>query len=423
MQLKASLFTLLLTGVAFSGAYAQNKNVRKAESSLKSGNLQEARSYILPATQDEKTADKAETWYLKGEIYSALAKKDSGSAISETYMDTAFSAYKQTLKLDAKYTSMLLSNYKPLSDLYVDYWRNGAAAFNNKDYAAALNDFKKVKQVNDYLHGLGLGLGSEIDTMAILNIGNAAYNLGKKDTAVKYYQQLADIKFKDESFVYKVLLQEYRDKNEDKFKAVLQEAKALFPDDKDFANEEISYYNEKGETDKLVEKLEEEVAKNPEDYNNTLNLAIAYDNMANPKTDSGTTGELPPNHDELFNKAVQYYKKAISLKADGYAANFNLGLMYYNAAAHIGSTLGASNVSQNQQDSLIKQQNVYLDDALPYLKAAYEALDAKPKLDPNELVAYKNAIIGLQGVYARKSMMDEYNALKKKLDSADSKAQ
>jgi hypothetical protein len=307
--------------------------------------------------------------------------------------------------------------------MYVNYWKRGANAFNNKDYATALNDFKHVKKVNDYLYSLGLGMGSKIDTMAILNIGNAAYNLGKKDTAVKYYQQLADINFKDESFIYKVLLQEYRDTNEDKFMAVLQKAKTLFPNDKDFANAEISYYNEKGATDKLVDKLEEEVAKNPDDYSNTLNLAIAYDNMANPKTDSGTTGELPPNHDELFNKAVNYYKKAIALKPDGYAANFNLGLMYYNAAAHIGQQLGAANVSQQSQDSLVKQQNIYLDSSMPYLKAAYEVLDAKPKLDPNEMVAYKNAIIGLQGVYARKSMMDEYNELKKKLDNAGSKAQ
>lgn len=423
MQLKASLFTLLLSGLAFSGAFAQNKNVRKAESSLESGDLQEARSYIIPATTDEKTAEDAKTWFLKGQIYSALAHKDSATKAGEAYMDTAFAAYKKTLGLDSQYTSMLLTNYKPLSDLYVNYYRRGAQAFNNKDYKSALNNFKHVKAVNDYLYSLGLGMGSKIDTMAILNTGNAAYNLGKKDTAVKYYQQLADINFKGESFIYKVLLQEYRDTNEDKFMAVLQKAKTLFPNDKDFANAEISYYNEKGATDKLVEKLQEEVAKNPNDYNNTLNLAIAYDNMANPKTDSGTTGELPPNHDELFNKAVNYYKKAISLKPDGYAANFNLGLMYYNAAAHIGQSLGAANISQDEQDSLVKKQNIYLDSALPYLKSAYEILDAKPQLDPNEMVAYKNAIIGLQGVYARKSMMDEYNELKKKLDNAGSKAQ
>lgn len=426
MQLRPMLFSLLILGAGFSAAQAQNKNVNKAEADLKDGKLDEAQALINQATVDEKTSDKAKTWYLKGEVYSALAKKDEAAEQATALRDTAFEAYKQCLNLDSKYTSMLLTNYKPLSDLYVDFWKQGANAFNNKDYPGAFSNFQHVKTVNDYLFGLGLGMGSKIDTMAILNIGNAAYNMGQKDTAAAYYQQLADIKFTGESFVYKVLLAQYRDQDQAKYLAILDEAKALFPEDKDFANEEISYYNEKGDMDKLVSKLEESVSKDPENYNSTLNLAITYDNMANPKNDSGQIGELPQNHDELFNKAIEYYKKAITLKPDDYAANFNLGLMYYNGAAHLGKELGglsAQNGDQAQQDSLIKAQNTLLDNATPYLQKAYEVLDAKSALDPNELLAYKNAIIGLQGVYARQNKMDQYNELKQKLDSADSKAQ
>jgi len=269
-------------------------------------------------------------------------------------------------------------------------------------------------------------MGSDIDTMAILNIGNAAYNGGKKDTAVKYYQKLADIDYAKESFVYKVLLQEYRDSDEDKFLATLEKAKKLFPDDQDFANEEINYYNSKGETDKLISKLEEVVADNPDDYDATLNLAISYDNVANPQSKGDTTATPPDNQEELFDKAVKYYKKAIDLNPDGYAANFNLGLMYYNAAAHIGSKM--NNLSDEEKEGgkmedLSKKQDDYLDQSFPYIKKAYDILDAKSSLSPNELVAYKNAIRGLQGVYARQDKMDKYKELGEKLDQADSKAQ
>lgn len=423
MQKKTALLFLLLTTLVFTGAYAQNKNVRKAENSLKSGDLKEAQGYINPATKDEKTSKDAKTWYLKGEIYTALAKKDSATALGDAYNDTAFTAYKKCLEIDPKYTSMLLTSYKPLSDLYVEYWKKGATAFNNKDYKAAFSAFKHVKTVNDFLFHVSDSMaGNKIDTMAILNIGNAAYNMGERDTATEYYQRLADLGYKDESFVYKVLLQQYRDSDEDKFFAILGKAKGLFPDDKDFTNSEISYYNEKGETDKLVEKLEEAAKKDPNDYSTILNLAIAYDNMANPKTDTGTSAELPANHDELFEKSVNDYKKAISLNSDGYAANFNLGLMYYNAAAQVGKSLGKL-TDQSKQDTLLAKQNVYLEEALPYLQKAYDILDAKDKLDPNEMAAYKNAIIGLQGVYARKNDMDTYNKMKEKLDNADAKAQ
>jgi len=431
MQLtKTILCSLLVLGAAVPALNAQTKNVNKAEDDFKSGKLEEAQGLINEAAANEKTSDKAKTWYLKGEIYSALSKKDSATALGSLYRDTAFEAYKQCLKLDSKFPSMLLSNYKPLSDIYVSYWRDGASAFNGKDYKNAFNDFKQVKTVNDYLYGLGLGMGSKMDTMAILNIGNAAFNMGQedpamKDTAAIYYQQLADIKYKDEAFVYRVLLAQYRDKDEAKYVATLDEAKALFPNDKDFASEEISYYNEKGDMSKLVKKLEETIAQDPNNYSAVLNLAITYDNMANPRNDSGKVADLPANHDELFDKAVTNYQKAISLKPDGYAANFNLGLMYYNSAAHLGKELGQLGTTkgdQAKQDSLLKKQDSYLNEATPYLKKAFDILDSKPSLDPNEMAAYKNAIIGLQGVYARQNKMDEYNDLKKKMDAADTKA-
>jgi len=426
MQFKTTLFFLLLTGLGFSTVHAQNKNVNKAEDDLKNGKLDEAKELIDQAAVNEKTADKAKTWYIKGEVYLAMAKKDSNNTIKPDPKLAAFEAYQKCLKIDPKFTSMLLTNYKSLSDLYVDFWKEGANAFNAKDYKGAYESFKNVKMVNDYMYGLGLGMGSKIDTMAILNIGNAAYNMGEKDTAATYYQQLADIKYKGEAFIYKVLLGQYRDKDEAKYMAILDEGKALFPNDKDFANEEISYYNEKGDMDKLVKKLEQQLAQDPNDYSTTLNLAITYDNMANPKNDSGQIGALPANHDELFDKAVSYYKKAISLKPDDYAANFNLGLMYYNGAAHLGKELGqlsSTKTDQSQQDTLLKEQNTLLDDATPYLEKAFQNLDSKGKLDPNELAAYKNAIIGLEGVYARQNKMDKYNELKQKLDAADSKAE
>lgn len=425
MQLKTTIFSLFFIGLGCTAVQAQNKNVNKAEDDIKSGKLDEAKEMIDQAVTNEKTADKAKTWYVKGQVYSAIATDSTGKfkSLSDQPRVEAFNAYQKCLSIDPKFTSMLLTNYKPLNDLYVDFYRSGANAFNSKDYKNALADFKHVKAVNDYLNSLNSGLGSKIDTMAILNIGNAAYNLGQKDTAAVYYQQLADIKYAEQSFVYKVLLAQYRDKDETKYMATLDEAKSLFPNDKDFANEEVSYYSEKGDMDKLVKKLEEQASQDPNNYNTTLNLAITYDNMGNPK--DSTKEVTPQQRDEYFNKALTYYKKAIELNPDSYAAPFNLGLMYYNAAAAIGKQLGqltSSKADQAKQDSLIKKQNGLLDESLPYLEKAYQTLDGKPKLDPNEMVAYKNAIIGLQGVYARQNKMDKYNELKTKLDAADTKA-
>lgn len=428
MRLRTLFISFLVTTAAFSVTQAQNKNVNRAEDKVKDGHFEEARDLINPATLDSKTGKEAKTWFLKGEVYDGLAKKDSASNPSSylVYKDTAYEAYRQCLKLDPKYPQLLLTSFRPISSMYVDYWTAAANKFNDKDYKGSFQDFKMVENINDFLYGLGLGMGSKLDTMAILNIGNSAFNMGEKDTAAYYYQQLADAKYTGQSFIYKVLLSVYRDKDDQKYLAVLAEAKTLFPDDKDFADEEISYYSEKHDMGKLVQKLQEEIAKNPNDYNAVLNLAITYDNMATPKNDSGQITALPANHDELFQKAVDTYKKAISLKPDAYAANFNLGLMYYNAAAQIGKEMGqlsSTAADQAKANQLANQQDTILNQATPFLEKAYQVLDAKSSLDPNQMVAYKNAIIGLEGVYARQNKMDKYNELKKKLEAADTKAQ
>jgi tetratricopeptide (TPR) repeat protein len=415
---------LLFASLSLS-AFAQNRNVARAEQYLQSNDLDKARDEINPATTDEKTGNKAKTWYVKGEIYAAIAKSDKFKSLVQEPNDTAVEAFKKCLEIDPKYTGILLKGYKDLTDIYAAYYKVGADAFNNKDYKTAYTAFKNVKTLNDYLYGLNVGVGTKLDTMAVLNMSNAAYNGDNQDAAIPGYQQLADIKYK-EAFVYRVLLQYYRLHNdEDKYMKVLATAKELFPDDQDIANDEISYYNSTGKTGELLKKLEQRVQQNPNDYDMVLNLAITYDNMANPKdTATGEAAPRPANYDELFNKAVETYKKAISMKPDDYSGNFNLGLMYYNAAASVGreiGQLGSSKEDEAKQEELLKKQNGFLDDAQPYLEKTYSILDAKDKLTSNELAIYKNTLSGLQGVYARKNQMDKYNDLKQKLDSADSK--
>lgn len=424
MHRKKILCSLLFASLSLS-AFAQNRNVARAEQYLQSNDLDKARDEINPATTDEKTGNKAKTWYVKGEIYAAIAKSDKFKSLVQEPNDTAVEAFKKCLEIDPKYTGILLKGYKDLTDIYAAYYKVGADAFNNKDYKTAYTAFKNVKTLNDYLYGLNVGVGTKLDTMAVLNMSNAAYNGDNQDAAIPGYQQLADIKYK-EAFVYRVLLQYYRLHNdEDKYMKVLATAKELFPDDQDIANDEISYYNSTGKTGELLKKLEQRVQQNPNDYDMVLNLAITYDNMANPKdTATGEAAPRPANYDELFNKAVETYKKAISMKPDDYSGNFNLGLMYYNAAASVGreiGQLGSSKEDEAKQEELLKKQNGFLDDAQPYLEKTYSILDAKDKLTSNELAIYKNTLSGLQGVYARKNQMDKYNDLKQKLDAADSK--
>src|SRR5699024_7941435 len=128
-----------------------------------------------------------------------------------------------------------------------------------------------------------------------------------------------------ESFVYKILLQQYQDSSEEKFFSILEKGEKLFPDDKDFAQMAINYYKMHDEVDKLVAKLEEDVKDNPDDYNKVFNLAHAYDNLANKDRDSTATG--PDKRPEYLKKAAKYYSQALEIKPESYGASFNLGLL------------------------------------------------------------------------------------------------
>ncbi len=423
MSTKKTMAIALLFIFACTGAFAQNKNVRKAKKALQKGDLKEAVNWIKPATTDEKTGEKAETWYVMGNIYSKLAHKDSLNEKGEAYRDTAYAAYKKTLKIDPKYNAMLISSYLPLRQLYRRYWAYGVNGFNNNDYKASFHAFKKVNDEINFTKDFELSvLPDDIDTMVLLNIGNAAYRAEMKDSAVRYYQKVVDMGYDKESFVYKILLQQYRDSDEDKFFSILEKGKKLFPDDKDFSQIAINYYKMHDEVDKLVDNLEEEVKANPDDYDKVFNLAHAYDNLANKDRDSSATG--PDQRPEYLKKAVKYYNQALKIQPESYGASFNLGLLYYNQAAHIEQKM--NNLTDEQRkagvaDSLTNQEEKVLNEAFPHLKKAYDILDAKSTLDENELAAYKNAIHGLEGIYARRDESDKYDELEKKLDAADSK--
>lgn len=422
--MKKILVSLLFTGLGLA-AFAQNKNVNSAEEYLKSGDLDKAKAAIDEAITNDKTKDKDKTWYVKGEVYAAIAKSDKFRNLAPDGKEQAFEAFSKCLGINSKYPSFLLNGYKDFSDLYSGFWQDGAQAFNSKDYAKAYTDFKSVAAINSFLHGLGMGMGVAFDTTAVLNMANAAYNAGNKDTAAVKYQELADIKYKEQPFVYIALANYYRSKNDEaNFLKTIATAKELFPNEQTFPDEEIDYYRSTGKMDVLVKKLEESVAKDPNDFNMIFNLAVTYDNLANPKDANNNDLPSPANYDELFGKASDAYKKSISIKPDDYGANFNLGLLYYNRAARVGkqvAALGTSKADQAKSDTLSKKQDLYLGEALPYLQKTYDLLDAKPKLDANELEIYKNAIMGLEGVYARKNQTDKYNDLKKKLDAADAR--
>ncbi|HVB02218.1 MAG TPA: hypothetical protein VNE41_00730 [Chitinophagaceae bacterium] len=425
---------LLISGLyctAILYGSAQKKYINNAKDYMKSGDLDKAKNFIDQAVTDAKTSTDFDAWYVRGEVYREIGQSAKFKNLSPNPDSVALISYQESQKLKPSNPDLLINTQK-IGALYSDFWKNAVTAFNNKDYSTAYIDFKSAVSINDFLHSMNTMFGADLDTMAVLNMSNAAYNeananpsqMEYMDSAVAGYQKLADIKYKN-TFVYQVLLNYYlKQMNTAKFMATADEAKLLFPDNADFGQQEMEYYRETGKMDEYLQQLKAGVEKDPNNYILNFNLGVTLDDMANPKDSIGNNLPKPANFADLFNQAVEAYKKAISIKPDEYGPNFNLGLMYFNRAAMSGKllgSLGTSKADQMKSDSLTKKQNDDLALGYPYLEKTYEILDAKPKLNANELNVYQEAMTGLKEIYARKNETDKYNEIDQKLKNAGSK--
>src|SRR5690606_12616416 len=96
---KAVLFTIALaTGVT---AWAQKKNVATAQAALGREEFEKARTAIDEAVKDESTKNDPKTWFVRGEVYTALENLPAHKA-SNPSMEAARS-YIRAAELDANF--------------------------------------------------------------------------------------------------------------------------------------------------------------------------------------------------------------------------------------------------------------------------------------------------------------------------------
>lgn len=420
-MMKKWFVTLAFLAACFT-VYGQNNKINAAEEALKSKKYDQAIQDIETALNNDKTKNSGKAWYIDGEIHAALAAKNKD--IAEAMK--AYAYIRKALELEPKSPDILFTLSQTLSNIYVVVGNIGFNQINSQNWDSAYTNLAQAQKIAQLIREKSTA-NVPIDTNMLFYTGYAAYQIHQSDSAFSYFKEAAGLHYAQQPFLYLTLAKMYEDKGmDDTAIALLEQGEKLFPGNSNFSFEEIGIYDKSGKTEQLIAKLKEEQTKNPSSYPVTLSLAIAYDNMANPHDQAGADLPKPLNADSLNQLAIAAYKQAIALQPDNYAANFNLGLLYYNQAVAYGKSvtlLGTSATSQKRTDSLVKEQEATLDLALPFLEKTFQILDVQSKLGSNELMAYKSALSGLKEIYARKNLTDQYNVVKTKLDSADAKAE
>ena len=300
-----------------------------AQSNLKEGNnnfalytkskdfkhLEAARKFSDAAFKTKRDSTNVRNILLRGLVYSTLAVVDSNRTQKYTTdpIDISLSLLKRLTNRPVNYEHEPQINYirRSLANAYL-IKANRAVA--NANYEEAFHQYHKVDSIS----------GSAIDVKH--NLAVLSTKIGSDEDAIKRYEAFTAQK-ETSSPVYILELAElYRKKgaNREMLNTLLA-GRAQFPESKEILFTLINAYMANEAYSAIVPLVDEAIAHEPE--NVSLNYIAGYAN------------EMEGND----SAAKRFYEKVISLDANNFEGNLELGLLYLKAYI-------ADPVDQEKQD-------------------------------------------------------------------------
>lgn len=381
---------MILTSVMVFG---QKHNIVNASIALKNSNLLEAKQYIDEAYNNEKTSNEAKMWNYRAKIYLKISQAQ--------YTDTAISIDGDAIfKASEAHIKCLQTNKR--GKIIVRKWtseedvRNGlmqcalllfnmgGAAYDAKDYNLALTYYNETLNILPYDNDGILTIKKE---NVLYNSVFAARALKDAKMAEKFLQKLIDVDF-NEPNIYVFMSESMIDQgNTDSALEFLSIGRAKYPSNEFLLNTEINLYIKLNKLKELIVKFTEAIQLDPKNSLMFLNRGTIYDQEGDTEN------------------AEKDYMMAIELNPSSFAANYNLGAMYFNAGAE---TINKANATSNNNTyrKLKKQAELLFAKALPFMEAAHS-------LDAND----ENTMISLKQLYYRNGDYAKSEEIKKKLES------
>lgn len=409
---------ILIVGLALAStfAFAQKKEIKKAERAVRADKFSEAISNLeeaegLIANADDNT--KADFYKVKGDALLGLSGRTNTQKALE-----AGEAYQEAIKIKPAMKLSLANSLANLRSVVVnsavedqnagkfeaaaekmksvydivgeqdDLYFAGMFMINAKKYDEALEYFETLLrkgytgQLTEYVatdKETGEVIGFQDEKTRDLSMKTGQYiNPETRETPSK----------KGELLRYITLI--YREKGDnDKVKEVLKTARLENPDDKDLILLDAEYSYESGDLANYNKLIDEMIAADPENPELYFNIGARSQEL----------GE-----DE---KAVGYYEKAIDLDPKYEAPLINLAILKLAKEAPLieeMNNLGMSAADNKRYDELKEQREAIYKEALPLLEKA-------SNLNPNNVEVLRT----MTNIYGQLGNEAKQNEMKAKL--------
>ncbi|AKQ45557.1 hypothetical protein TH63_07700 [Rufibacter radiotolerans] len=347
----------LLTAVAaisMQVAFAQTSAITNAIMYQQKGTLDKAKSEIDKAVVNEKTANNAKAWYYKGVIYMDMANHPVyGKLMDQTEATKqAFEAFSKVPALEAnakkkEFTEESNKRKEILTNnMYALALNAGVEQYNAKKFAEAQKSYMEAINYKPE------------DTTAYIYAAYAAAGNQDYPAAKKLYNQLVDKNLASAS-VYSQLLyiSANVEKNDKETMAILEKARAKYPNNRDFMLQELDLFIKSGREQESLAKLDAAIAADPKN--------------ANLYTVKGNLLERTKKPED----ALTAYKKAAELDPTNFDAQYNLGVYYFNKGANLNNKANKMSLAEYQKSGKAVQAEAkkFFVQALPYFEAAHKA--------------------------------------------------
>ena len=388
-------FFLLIVVISISiAAMSQKGKVTSALSYIDQGLLDKAKEAIDAALVDEKSKDWFNTYFAKGKLCQASFESDN-PRFKTFYKDPlgeAYSAYEKAIELDPKGTikKRIITNMI-YNSLAVNLFTQGSAKFEAKDFEMALSSFENQIRITGSDKFVGVP-----DTGMYYNAGLAAFNSGKYDKAIKYFEKCAEMKYQGIKPYYQIYESYMGLGDTVKAESILMSLTNIFPEDKSITLQLVELYLKSNKNDEALKYIK--IAKE----NDPGNFSLYY-----------TAGIIFLNQSK-FDDAISELTRSVELKSDFYENQYAMGIAYINKAADM-NTKANEIMDIKKYNEAVDQLNIVYAKALPFMEKAYE-------LKPDDVYTMSR----LQELYYRLKTRDpvlnqKYLNIKAKIDAVEKK--